>query len=146
MSPPARRNLTPAEVAYYRGQEYLEEKGPVGRQKGVEGNADKMSAFSRTSEAIARRRIRSQQSAGPSSRPARAGAKDCTVGLAATPKKWLTSRLSFTVTFEFNDLQPLYCVNFDTIGGLRSAHWACAVSGAAEPTPTSLLRVKQIFS
>jgi len=57
MSPPARRNLTPAEVAYYRGQEYLEEKGPVGRQKGVEGNADKMSAFSRTSEAIARRRI-----------------------------------------------------------------------------------------
>jgi hypothetical protein len=69
----------------------------------------------------------------------------CARGLAASPEKWLTSRLSFTVTFEFNDLQPLYCVNFDTIGGYGARPCGLRGGGAAEPHPTNLLLLKQIF-
>jgi hypothetical protein len=50
-----RRNLTPAEVAYYRGQEYLEERRPVGRPQGGAEKLSQNATISQTAEAIASR-------------------------------------------------------------------------------------------
>jgi hypothetical protein len=107
-----RRKLTPAEVSYLPWPRVS--GGEAASWATAQGGAEKLlqnATISQTAEAIANRhgvdrvtlhrdaqfakaldRIaeRSQQSAGPSSRPARAGAKVCALGLAAGPKNWLT--------------------------------------------------------